>query len=246
MIIILLAASALFDATRFTQYQSLMQSIQAHSQPNAPRMEKKKQASAHLSRHSIQARKIRSITKKYFGDCLNSDLLPVLSNNGAGQTLYVFFDYNCGPCLVSMKDVTVLGSDDRDLRIVLLPLPGHFSSSRLAAKTAMLAASLGKFGKFHSALIKMNGARSSRNIAAAARSAGLPENALSKAVETQEFDQILEHVEQLARELGVRGSPAYLTNTGRLQRGALKLHELRLLVPKSRNWNDRRAIRPKS
>jgi protein-disulfide isomerase len=67
-------------------------------------------------------------------------------------TLVEYFDYACGYCRQSLKDVDSLAASDKGLRVVYKQLPILSDWSDQAARLGLGAAKAGKFAQFHHAL----------------------------------------------------------------------------------------------
>lgn len=138
----------------------------------------------------------------------------VLGNPEGDVTLVEFFDYNCGYCKRALSDTRALLKEDPKLRIVLkeLPIlgPGSAEAARIGVALAMQDPSGRKSLAYHEALL---GARGPANRAAAlkaAEAAGADMALLERDVSGPEIDKTLAESRDLARALGINGTPAYV------------------------------------
>lgn len=127
----------------------------------------------------------------------------VLGNPEGKRVLVEFTDYNCPYCEASLKDVNRLVAEDPELKVVIREWP-IFEGSDVAARMALAAGLQGKYRAFHDAMFQ------TKDIAAAARAAGLDmaraqADAASQAV-SDEIARNLDH----ARALGFTGTPAWI------------------------------------
>ncbi|WP_245454232.1 DsbA family protein [Aquabacter cavernae] len=148
----------------------------------------------------------------------NSPRQVTLGNPAGDVTLVEFFDYNCGYCKRALGDTQSLLKEDPKLRIVLkeLPIlgPGSAEAARIGVALAMQDPSGEKSRAYHEALL---GARGQANRAAALKAAaatGADMARLEQDVSSPEIDKTLAESRDLARALGINGTPAYvLANT---------------------------------
>lgn len=143
----------------------------------------------------------------------------VLGNPRGRRVLVEFTDYNCTYCRRSVADVAALVATDPELKVVVRELPILAPSSAAAAKLALAAAAQGKFARFHEAMFAA-GHPDARTMEAAARSAGLDPALAAKAAANPAAEAELAHNLDYARQLGINGTPAWITN-GRLISGAV-------------------------
>lgn len=88
-------------------------------------------------------------------------------------TLTYFFDYACGYCRASNRDLERLLKEDKGLRVVYREFPILGPESATAARVSMAASKAGKFAQFHDTLYAA-GRPGPESIAAAATAAGIP------------------------------------------------------------------------
>lgn len=124
-------------------------------------------------------------------------------------TLVQFFDYACGFCRASLADIERLVAEDPKLRVVFRELPILSPDSEQAARASLAAAEQGKFPRFHTALYAA-GPPGPDSIAAAARAAGLDPGRMAATAASPRADQELQRNLDLARALGVNGTPAWI------------------------------------
>jgi len=151
----------------------------------------------------------------------------LLGNPRGTITLVEFTDYACGYCRQSVADVRALIAAHPDLRIVVRELPILSPASTDAAKMALTAAAQGKYAAFHDAMFA--GSRpAAASIAAAARAAGV-NPAAGAAGAGEELANNLD----LARKLGINGTPAWVVGD-RLLVGAVGREALEKAIAEAR------------
>ncbi|HUQ13336.1 MAG TPA: thioredoxin domain-containing protein [Novosphingobium sp.] len=152
----------------------------------------------------------------------------VLGNPSARLTLVEFSDYACGYCRQSVGDVRALIAAHPDLRIVVRELPILSSASGDAAEMALAAAGQGRYAAFHDAMFA--GARpDAASIAAAARAARV-----RPAAATPEIAAEISANLDLARKLGINGTPAWVIGD-RLLVGAVGREALEAAIGEARD-----------
>src|SRR5690606_32212724 len=133
----------------------------------------------------------------------------VLGNPAGSVPLVEFSDYACTYCRQSLADVEALVAANPDLKVVIREYPILSPQSLEAARMALAAAEQGRYAQFHTAMFRMS-PPSSESIEAAAREAGVDLARARAAIETGAFDDQLRSNGQLAAELGVSGTPAWV------------------------------------
>jgi protein-disulfide isomerase len=145
------------------------------------------------------------------------DGLPSIGRADAPVTIVEFTDYQCPYCQHAERTITQVRAKYGDaVRVVVaeMPLPFH-DRARPAAVAALAADSEGKFEAMHGHLFGLSGALSDAAITGAAQEAGfdLARFDVSRAAAP------LATAEQLAKRLGVQGTPAFFID-GRRVAGA--------------------------
>lgn len=143
---------------------------------------------------------------------INSTRQVVMGNPAGSVTLVEFFDYNCGYCKRAYQDMVRLIDEDPELRVVLKEFPVLGQGSVEAAQVAVAVNSVApeKYGAFHEALMMARGQANHASALQAALGAGLDEDALMAAMESDEAALTIEEVYTLANRLGLTGTPAYV------------------------------------
>ncbi len=150
------------------------------------------------------------------------------AGNEKGDVVLVeFFDYACGYCRASVKDVDRLLASDPKLKIVFRELPILSAESEQAAKASLSAAQAGKFYAFHSALFAA-GPLSSASLNKTVDQAGIVPKLTDPAIA-----QELEKNVAIARKLGFSGTPTFVVGD-RVISGAVGYDTLRQAVADAR------------
>lgn len=133
----------------------------------------------------------------------------VLGNPMGQVTLVEFTDFACGYCRQSVADVEALVAANPNLKVVIRELPIIAPTSADAARWGLAAAEQGKYPAFHKAMFAA-GRTDSASIDAAARSAGLDIERARKFIDDPRVSAELNANLELARQLGINGTPSWV------------------------------------
>lgn len=164
----------------------------------------------------------------------NNANLPVIGNPKGDVTVVEFVDYNCGYCKKAMDDVMTLIGEDNNIRVIMVDIPILGEASTEAAKWALAAAKQDKYLDYHVALMDFSGRLNAAEMAVIAARLGLDVDQLRKDKDSQAVQAQIANNIELARRLGIRGTPAFVVGE-RLVRGYVGLDALRQGVSEARN-----------
>lgn len=120
------------------------------------------------------------------------------------------YDYHCGYCKRAAGLVRDLAEDDADVKVVFRELPILREESDYAAEMALAAKQQGKFLDFHFALLETSGVLTKERVHSIAKKQGLNVDKMLAAVEDGAISNMIETNYQIAQELGVDGTPAFI------------------------------------
>lgn len=135
----------------------------------------------------------------------------VLGNPNGTVTLVEFTDFACTYCRKSEPDVAALIAANPDLKIVIRHLPIIAPTSPEAARWGLAAAEQGKYPAFHKAMFAA-GRTDALSIEAAARVTGLDLDRARKYIEDPRVKAELANNLDLARQLGIDGTPSWVVD----------------------------------
>ena len=161
---------------------------------------------------------------------------PVLGNPDGDVTLVEFYDYQCPFCRKSHADVLKLVRQDGRIRLVMKDWPIFGAGSIYAHKVGLGSVSIGKYAAVHSALMALPGRRLDEEaIGRAAAGVGVDAEAAAARfdAEADRWMPLLARNEQLANELGLRGTPVFLVGRA-LYPGAASMETLRGMIDSAR------------
>lgn len=135
-----------------------------------------------------------------------------LGNPKAEIRLYEFFDYNCGYCRQSTRDIRPLLSANKDMALVLVNYAVLGIPSIQATRVA-LAFSRQKpqnYLEFHEKLFETRGTRSDETALAIALKLGANKAQLLKDADSEAVTQAMMASARLGETLGFRATPSFL------------------------------------
>lgn len=134
-----------------------------------------------------------------------------LGNPKGDVTVVEFFDYNCGYCKHALADTDALLAADKNVKLVLKEFPVLSQESVDAARVAIAVSRQApdKYLEFHRRLLSAEAADGNRAIAIA-KDLGLDIERLSTDLADPKTEEALLSVQQLARRLGINGTPTYV------------------------------------
>ena len=157
---------------------------------------------------------------------------PVAGNPKGDVTVVEFFDYRCPYCKRVGPVVERLRKEDANIRIVYKEWPILGPASMFAAKAALAAREQEKYVEFHE---KVMAARTvtETSVLSAAKELGLDLDKLRADMETPEVENHIRQTMELARALGINGTPAFVIGD-RLIPGAADFAALSKAVAEAR------------
>ncbi|QKV18012.1 DsbA family protein [Oricola thermophila] len=155
-----------------------------------------------------QQKAIASKSDSIFGDSRD----PVLGNPEGNVTIVEFFDYNCGYCKRALTDMVSMMEGDSELRFVLKEFPILGPESEEAHRVAFAFHDLhpDRYTEFHLRLLGGEGRANEESAMRIALDLGADEAALRRQMEDDSVIERIRDTYQLATELGISGTPAYV------------------------------------
>jgi len=166
-------------------------------------------------------------------DLYHHPMTPISGNPKGDVTIVEFFDYQCGYCKRTMRNVLDLQKEDPKIRFVWKDLPILGPVSEFAARAAMAAEKQGKYLDFHVAVMGARGQLTTDGVMKRAADAGLDVEKLKRDMMAPEIENYLRDTLQLAQELGITGTPGFVIG-GKLVPGAIGKAQMRELVAQAR------------
>jgi protein-disulfide isomerase len=186
--------------------------------------EKRRRATQDSQREALAAKR---------DQIFNDPGAPVAGNPGGDVTVVEFFDYRCPYCKQVAQPLAQLIKEDGKVRFVFKELPVLGPDSVLAARAALAARLQGKYVEMHEALLRHRGAYDDQAIARIAAEVKLDASRLKVDMAKPEITAMLDKNRQLARDLAVTGTPAFVIGNVVVP-GAIDLETLKKLVAEAR------------
>jgi len=134
----------------------------------------------------------------------------VAGNPDGAITVIEFFDYRCPYCQQTADDIQTLIDTHEDVRLVLKEFPILGPDSTIASQAAIAAIPQGKYLEFHFAMLRSEGNLDLDEVMDIAADVGLNVRQLARDMDTARVSTIIETNRNLAFEVGVRGTPAFI------------------------------------
>lgn len=143
---------------------------------------------------------------------IEGSAVPKAGNVKGDVTIVEFFDYRCSYCKRAFPHIRDVMAADGKVRLVMKELPILSPESEIAARAALAVWKLapGKYMAFHAALMEMKGQLSENKIMVTAGELGLKEADVRKAMTDPAVQGELEATAQLAHDLNITGTPAFI------------------------------------
>jgi protein-disulfide isomerase len=180
---------------------------------------------------AAQARQRAAIVENQ-AELLEAPHTPIGGNPDGDVTLVEFFDYRCAYCRRVVSSMQALLGEDRNLRVVFKDLPVLGPDSVRAARAALASRRQNGYVPFHFALMTTDDL-SMPGIRAVAESVGLDPDRLERDMASAEVSAAIDANYQLANELGIEGTPAFVIGE-QLIPGAVDKARLEQLIREAR------------
>lgn len=198
----------------------------------------RQQAQAQLD---SQRESIRKFVKTFEEDTTS----PMAGNPDGDVVVVEFFDYNCGYCKRAMDDVMTLLDEEKNIKFLFKEFPILSPSSETAARAALAVNKLDKtkYLDYHNALMRISGPITEDKLLEIAAGMGLEKDAVKTAMNGDDVSKMLEDDRNLGRELGIRGTPAFIVGDTIIP-GAVGVEQLKTSIMGIRAERKQNAEKP--
>lgn len=148
-------------------------------------------------------------------------------------TIVEFFDYNCGYCKRSFAPLMEVLRENKDVRLVFKEYPILGEGSHDASRIALAIEDKLKYLTYHSKLMNHKGRIATPIIEKTLAEMKLSPNQMTAKSNQGKYRAYLDETRQLARAIGITGTPAFIIN-GTLFPGALDKDELNSAIKQAR------------
>lgn len=191
-----------------------------------------------LQRYEVRMREAAAAEQqrnfaRYIPEILADGSAPRIGAEHAAVEIVEFFDYRCGYCKRMFPDLVRSLDENSDLAIQLRELPILGPASVLGARAALAAKKQGHYWDFHVALMRLRGELTESGIMQISDNLGLDRAQLRRDMDDPAITAHIEANLQLARELGIDGTPAMIIGA-RIVPGAVGYDRLHGLIADAR------------
>ena len=158
---------------------------------------------------------------------------PVLGNPKGDVTIVEFFDYRCPYCKVTAPTLQTLVGQDPKIRLVMKEFPILGKESVFASRIALVVKKHGKYAEFHQAMFALKTKVDDAQTLEVVKSLGLDPVQIQKEADGSDIDAIIKHNYDLAKELNLNGTPAFVIGDTLLP-GAVELKDFQDAVATAR------------
>jgi len=151
---------------------------------------------------------------------------PVFGDPAGDVTVVEFFDYRCPYCKATAPIIDALLKAEPHIRLVLKDIPILGKDSVYASRVALVAQYHGKLRQYWDAVFALKDKATPDSVLKVASSIGLDPALVKKEMEAADIDSVLKRNLDLAKTLGVDGTPTFIIGTAVFP-GAVSLDDLR-------------------
>ncbi|MCK6451331.1 MAG: DsbA family protein [Alphaproteobacteria bacterium] len=179
-----------------------------------------------------QTKALKAVKEKR-DEIVKDPTAPVAGNPDGDVAVVEFFDYRCPYCKSVAERVIQTAKKDGKVKVVFKELPILGPESVFASRAALAAQRQGKYLEFHIALMNVKERLTDAVTMRIAAGVGLDVEKLKKDMASPEISRILEKNTDLAEELNIRGTPAFIIGD-QLVPGAIDTDNLEKLIAQAR------------
>jgi len=158
---------------------------------------------------------------------------PVLGNPKGDVTIVEFFDYRCPYCKLTAPTLQTLIGQDSKVRLVMKEFPILGKESVFASRIALAVKKHGKYAEFHQAMFALKTKVDDAQTLAVVKAIGLDPAQIQKEADGADIDAILKQNYDLAKQLNLSGTPAFVIGDALLP-GAVELKDFQDAVATAR------------
>ena len=226
------ATQAAEDGLTATQKQQVEQVIQDYLLEN-PEILMRALDNLRVKQKAAEEQRLQSVLTSRAEEIFRDGNDPQTGAADGDVVVVEFFDYQCPYCKRVMKPVLETVKADGKVRLVFKEFPILGATSVFAAKAALASTRQGKYMEFHRRLMGAPGRLNRDIVLSIARSVGLDTDRLRKDMESPEVLSQIQRNYDLADELKIDATPAFLIGK-RLIPGAIGPDDLKRLIADAR------------
>ena len=131
-------------------------------------------------------------------------------NENGKIKLVEFFDYNCGYCKGSHREIRDLLTEYQDLLVIYKPFPILGPLSLEYARYGLAVSELGKFKEFHNEMFTHKGPIKEKDVESIIEKIGLDFSVVKIMINKTEYRENIKQSIFIAQSLGLQGTPAFV------------------------------------
>lgn len=144
---------------------------------------------------------------------INNDAnTPFVGPENADKIVVEFFDYSCGYCHRLYPELKAVMANNSDVKFAFKPLTFVSPVSEYAARAALAANMQGKFAEMHTAMFEFGGQLNEASIDEIATKQGLDMEKYKADMTSQQVNDELSAISELANKIQINGVPALVIN----------------------------------
>ncbi|MGC0371902.1 MAG: hypothetical protein DGJ47_000603 [Rickettsiaceae bacterium] len=188
------------------------------------------QMQQHHKKAQELSKKSDNYIKSHGTDLQKASNPPILGNPDANIKIVTFFDYNCSYCKKSHKVDMELLKQDKNVQLILRPIPILGDRSDYAIKVAMAVWKIAPniFPEFHADIMKVK--KTDNDFIKALVSKYEIDYATIKAeLDSEEMNAKIAQNFEFARNMGIKGTPSYVVNDHFIP-GLISLDQMKQII----------------
>lgn len=172
-----------------------------------------------IDQQSVDAKKlspeqVAQIINSNFDKIFKSTDDLILGNPDGDVTIVEFYDYNCGYCKRSFKEVENLIKHDKKIRFIMkdLPILGNDSVQAHLIAQVIRQKYPDKYQEFHLKMMSLEARATEESALEVAHSLGIDSKSVQTLIKTKSPAQTLILNGQIAEQLGINFTPVFIIN----------------------------------
>ncbi|MCI5049053.1 MAG: DsbA family protein [Rickettsiales bacterium] len=156
------------------------------------------------------AQEQQNAVKKHMPNFEPGELFPMAGNPDGDVTVVEFFDYNCPACKAMYESLNTTIKKDPNVRVLFAEFPIFGPTSITNAKIGLAVSKLdsSKYIKFHESMMRAKGKINEEYATNVAVNLGIDANKLKEEIAKPEYDDKLNKIRAMAKDMQIRGTPA--------------------------------------
>lgn len=151
---------------------------------------------------------------------------PTAGNATGKESLVIFMDPYCGYCKKFHGEIDTIISKNKDVKITFVDIPIMGPDSILAVKAMLAAKNQGKYEQLQKAIFSSDKHLTKKQILKIADSLGIDKKQLEKDMKSSGIQAQIDHNSDLAKTLGINGTPTLIVGESKVIPGYVSAEEL--------------------